>query len=95
MPPRGFCLRLARLPRHFDSRLFSPHSQEWPGNEPGGGIRRRISRGQPEQLEDVVSLDLAHLFRRLGLMALLRNSVGDQGMRDDDYGNEEPLFLKD
>ncbi len=35
------------------------------------------------------------LFHCLGLVALLQSSVGDQGKGDDDYGNEQALFLKD
>lgn len=32
------------------------------------------------------------LFHCLGLVALLQSSMGDQGKRDDDYGNEQALL---
>lgn len=51
---------------------------------------RTAHKQRTRRILEVISLGFT-LFQCPGLQALLQSSVGDQGKRDDDYGNEKAL----
>ncbi|KAI4792142.1 hypothetical protein KUCAC02_033586 [Chaenocephalus aceratus] len=64
---------------------------ESPADETRGDYEDRRGPGE-KRMKESLSGSHTHLCLRLGPVALLR---GDRGKRDDDYGNEQALFLKD